>query len=354
MAWPEREEQVERFRDPSGTRFLVATDAAGEGINLQFCRQMVNYDIPWNPARLEQRMGRIHRYRQRHDVWIVNLVSTDTREGRVLKVLLDKLEAIRRELRSDKVFDVIGRLFENRSLRWHMSDALTDEGERRARRRLEAGLTSEVVRKPHRLDEQRYGRRGDVARRLGTLRHEMERERYLHLLPANVRRFVELASPLRGLAVRGELDGFFSLVLPPTGEDAERAFEAQVEEIAMGIAAEWERARGASVQDVSRPPGARAAGLPDHLGFDLLSESADGRRRHIEVKGRAGRGEIWMEENEWRQACQLGDEYWLYVVYQCATGEPELVRIRHPFCWRRAARVRITVGEVMGAAEGDG
>ncbi|MCY3942761.1 MAG: hypothetical protein OXG18_03225, partial [Gemmatimonadetes bacterium] len=143
---------------------------------------------------------------------IVDLVSTDTREGRVLKVLLDKLETIRRELRSDKVFDVIGRLFENRSLRGHMREALTDEGERRARRRLEAGLTSEVVRKTHRLDEQRYGRRGDVARRLGTLKHEMERERYLHLLPANVRRFVELASPLLGLAVRGELDGSFSLV----------------------------------------------------------------------------------------------------------------------------------------------
>ena len=620
MAWREREEQVERFRDPSGARFLIATDAAGEGINLQFCRQMVNYDIPWNPARLEQRMGRIHRYRQKHDVRIVNLVSTDTREGRVLKVLLDKLETIRRELRSDKVFDVIGRLFENRSLRRHMRDALTDEGERRARSQLEAGLTSEVVRKTHRLDEERYGRRGDVARRLGTLKHEMERERYLHLLPANVRRFVELASPPLGLAVRGELDGSFSLVptrpgaldpllaalethpadargrmrvrrpepgevcvwmhpgepvfdamcdrvlaicgpeaargaifvdprateaylmhlgdveveeegrwaedggllarggerdaedaerktlerrllalrqgedgkvaemsveevgllqgvpdhppgavplaaraltlraealghldaeaqrladirrdavraelperrervglnfnlrgaemarrrtelskdaeanpeeleavkrgqrevvdqrrlalaeldaaparivvgdvrfvahalvVPPTGEDAERAFEAQVEEIAMGIAAEWERARGASVQDVSRPPGARAAGLPDYPGFDLLSESADGRRRHIEVKGRAGRGEIWMEENEWRQACQLGDEYWLYVVYRCATGEPELVRIRHPFARllaKGAARMRITVGEVMGAAEGD-
>ena len=81
MAWPEREQAVERFRDPSGARFLVATDAAGEGINLQFCRLMVNYDIPWNPARLEQRMGRIHRYGQKRDVRIFNLVSTDTREG---------------------------------------------------------------------------------------------------------------------------------------------------------------------------------------------------------------------------------------------------------------------------------
>ena len=60
----------------------MATDAAGEGINLQFCWLMVNYDIPWNPARLEQRMGRIHRYGQSHDpVVIVNLVAASTREG---------------------------------------------------------------------------------------------------------------------------------------------------------------------------------------------------------------------------------------------------------------------------------
>ena len=56
MKYEERERQVERFRDPNGAQYLVATDAAGEGINLQFCWLMVNYDIPWNPARLEQRM----------------------------------------------------------------------------------------------------------------------------------------------------------------------------------------------------------------------------------------------------------------------------------------------------------
>ena len=112
MPYQERERQVENFRRPAieeGARFLVATDAAGEGINLQFCWIMINYDIPWNPARLEQRMGRIHRYGQAHDpVIVTNLVSADTREGRVLKTLLDKLEAIREQLDSDKVFVVIG------------------------------------------------------------------------------------------------------------------------------------------------------------------------------------------------------------------------------------------------------
>ncbi|MCZ7591044.1 MAG: helicase-related protein [Kiritimatiellae bacterium] len=115
MQYLQREEEVDRFRKPldqGGARFLICTDAAGEGINLQFCWIMINYDVPWNPARLEQRMGRIHRYGQKHDpVVITNLVAPSTREGKVLKVLLDKLEKIRKELQSDKVFDCIGRIF---------------------------------------------------------------------------------------------------------------------------------------------------------------------------------------------------------------------------------------------------
>ena len=95
---------------------LVATEAAGEGINLQFCNLMINYDIPWNPNRLEQRMGRIHRYGQTREVFIFNLVATDTREGQVLKALFDKLEEIRKELGSDKVFDVLGDIVQGKNL----------------------------------------------------------------------------------------------------------------------------------------------------------------------------------------------------------------------------------------------
>ena len=95
---------------------MVATEAAGEGINLQFCHLMINYDIPWNPNRLEQRMGRIHRYGQQKDVYIFNLVAEDTREGQVLAKLFDKLEEIRRAVGSDKVFDVIGDVFYGKNL----------------------------------------------------------------------------------------------------------------------------------------------------------------------------------------------------------------------------------------------
>lgn len=98
------------------TQVMVATEAAGEGINLQFCHLMINYDLPWNPNRLEQRMGRVHRYGQRKEVYIFNLVAQDTREGKVLKRIFEKLDEIRRALRSDKVFDVIGEVFYGKNL----------------------------------------------------------------------------------------------------------------------------------------------------------------------------------------------------------------------------------------------
>ena len=82
MHYTEREEQVERFRksnNAGGARFLICTDAAGEGINLQFCWIMLNYDVSWNPARLEQRMGRIHRYGQAHDPVIIAGGKASTR-----------------------------------------------------------------------------------------------------------------------------------------------------------------------------------------------------------------------------------------------------------------------------------
>ena len=98
------------------TQVMVATEAAGEGINLQFCHLMINYDIPWNPNRLEQRMGRIHRYGQTKEVYAFNLVAEDTREGRVLSKLMDKLDEIKKAIGSDKVFDVIGEVFYGKNL----------------------------------------------------------------------------------------------------------------------------------------------------------------------------------------------------------------------------------------------
>ena len=103
------------FRGP--IQFMIATDAAGEGINLQFCRVMVNWDLPWNPNRLEQRMGRIHRYGQQYEVEIVNLVAETTREGAVLIRLMRKLDAMRAALGHDQVYDVIAGVLDSGQVR---------------------------------------------------------------------------------------------------------------------------------------------------------------------------------------------------------------------------------------------
>lgn len=98
---------------------LVATEAAGEGINLQFCWLMINYDIPWNPIRLEQRMGRIHRYGQEKDCLILNFVSTNTREGRVMHKLFERIQTIEDDLdpkKTGKIFNVLGDVFPSNQL----------------------------------------------------------------------------------------------------------------------------------------------------------------------------------------------------------------------------------------------
>jgi hypothetical protein len=102
---------------------MVATEAAGEGINLQFCHLMINFDIPWNPNRLEQRMGRIHRYGQHKEVFVYNFVATDTREGKVMERIFEKLETMKEQLGSDKVYDVIGEILYGKNLYQIIMDA---------------------------------------------------------------------------------------------------------------------------------------------------------------------------------------------------------------------------------------
>jgi superfamily II DNA or RNA helicase len=618
MDYKQRQEQVAFFRKPpaeGGARFLVATDAAGEGINLQFCWLMVNYDVPWNPARLEQRMGRIHRYKQQHDpVLILNLVAGKTREGRVLKTLLDKLERIRRELNSDKVFDVVGRLFEGVSLREYLEQALTEEGAEAVSRRIEGTLTREQVAALAEQERRLYRDGGDVKAQLPEQEAQLERERWRRLLPGYVRRFVVQSLPLLGLAIDGDVDGFFSLKearphaldplrrhlegyeparrqrltvtrpadtegcvflhpgepfferlralvcerfreaalrggvfvdpyaarpylfhlalvtvvrqadaalpalarpelvecrlvglrqeeggavepcaveqllllrgqpgpVPPEAlslaasaaaareqagryalaqlagdlaeegrqrllatvaerldfvdrgydyQDGERAqarsrlaekaragdarargevakirerqrslearrqaaqallrrepeliapgevtflahalvvptadaedrkrHDADVEARAVQVAWAYEAAAGATVQDVSTPDRAVAAGLVPNPGFDLLSMRVGEGKRAIEVKGRAGDGDIELTENEWMQACNHRERYWLYVVFNCATANPRLVRVQDPFgklIVKTRGSVVIAARDILAAQEGN-
>ena len=118
-----RREIIQRFMQDRSLIVLLANDAAGEGVNLQRANLMVNYDLPWNPNRIEQRFGRIHRIGQTEVCHLWNLVASDTREGEVYGRLLEKLETARESL-GGQVYDVLGQLFEEMPLKDLIFDAI--------------------------------------------------------------------------------------------------------------------------------------------------------------------------------------------------------------------------------------
>ncbi|MCL0092368.1 DUF3883 domain-containing protein [Dehalococcoidia bacterium] len=211
MNLDKRIEAESEFRNRA--QVMVSTEAGGEGINLQFCWIMVNYDIPWNPNRLEQRMGRIHRYGQQNEVHIYNLVATDTREGKILAKLFDKLERIKDQLGSDRVFDVIGDVLPGKSLRDLILEAITNKrslddilqdfdlvpDEEAIRRTKEAALESLAT------------RHVDLTRILG----ETRRARENRLVPEYIERFFLKAADKLGLKVERRKDGFLRILLVP-------------------------------------------------------------------------------------------------------------------------------------------
>lgn len=150
MLRDERRKVEQLFKQDKGVRILLATDAAGEGINLQRAHLMINYDLPWNPNRLEQRFGRIHRIGQTEVCHLWNLVANETREGFVFQRLFQKLEEERLAL-GGKVFDILGKVtFDNKSLRELLIEAVRygNDPEVRARlnRVVDCSLDPEVFR----------------------------------------------------------------------------------------------------------------------------------------------------------------------------------------------------------------
>ncbi len=118
----------DRFRVDSTVQVLVATDAAGEGINLQVANMMVNYDLPWNPNRIEQRFGRIHRIGQQRPCHLWNLIAFETREGQVFKRLFEKIEQ-QRKVYGDQVYDVLGASYINMSLQDLLIRAIREDAD---------------------------------------------------------------------------------------------------------------------------------------------------------------------------------------------------------------------------------
>ncbi|MCS6826246.1 MAG: DUF3883 domain-containing protein, partial [Caldilinea sp.] len=193
------------FREQA--QVMVSTEAGGEGINLQFCSLMVNYDIPWNPNRLEQRMGRIHRYGQQKEVHIYNLVASDTREGIVLRKLFEKIEKIRQALGSDRVFDVIGELVPGRSLKDLIVDAIS-------RRRTLEEIVDEIETIP---DAEAVQKTREAALEALATRHidlqrvlgEDRRARENRLVPEYTERFFERACRFLGVQIEKRRDGLW-------------------------------------------------------------------------------------------------------------------------------------------------
>jgi superfamily II DNA or RNA helicase len=241
------------FKGPA--QVMVATEAAGEGINLQFCWLMVNYDIPWNPNRLEQRMGRIHRYGQQHEVHIYNTVAVDTREGRILSRLFEKLDRMKEHMGSDRVFDVIGDILPGKSLKDLILDAIAnkrtlDDILADFDRIPDEGAISKVKEASM---EALATKHIDLTRILGEQRTAKENR----LVPEYVEEFFKKAAKELNLKIEERQDGFWRIPSVPLeirsqphwfktkfGEvlreyskvsfDKEKAFKGQAEFVSMG------------------------------------------------------------------------------------------------------------------------
>jgi superfamily II DNA or RNA helicase len=207
MGREERMKAQESFKHDPEVNVLIATDAAGEGINLQRAHLMVNYDLPWNPNRIEQRFGRIHRIGQTEVCHLWNLVADETREGDVYRTLLEKLEQARQSL-GGQVFDVLGKLqFEGRPLRDLLIQAIRYGDRADIRAKLTQAIANAVDR-PHLqdlLEERALAHDVMDASRVARVREDMERAEARRLQPHYIESFfLEAFSQLGGTARQRE------------------------------------------------------------------------------------------------------------------------------------------------------
>src|SRR5579859_72832 len=191
MGREERMKAQESFRHDPEVQVLIATDAAGEGINLQRAHLMVNYDLPWNPNRIEQRFGRIHRIGQTEVCHLWNLVAEETREGEVYRTLLEKLEIARATL-GGQVFDVLGKIqFEGKPLRELLVEAIRYGERPEVRARLNQVIANAVDRRhlEDLLEERALAHDSMDASRVNRVREEMERADARRLQPHYIESF---------------------------------------------------------------------------------------------------------------------------------------------------------------------
>ena len=190
MQRKDRRKAQELFRNEKDVSVLVATDAAGEGINLQRAHLMVNYDLPWNPNRLEQRFGRIHRIGQKEVCHLWNLLAEGTREGDVYLRLIEKLKAAGEAL-DGKVFDVLGTMLEGRALRELMIEAIRygEQPDVRARLFERVDNTAEAAKAKAAINAEGLATESMDTSKLQKIREDMERANLRRLQPGYIEEF---------------------------------------------------------------------------------------------------------------------------------------------------------------------
>jgi superfamily II DNA or RNA helicase len=221
----ERMKAQESFKHDPEVQVLLATDAAGEGINLQRAHLMVNYDLPWNPNRIEQRFGRIHRIGQTEVCHLWNLLADETREGDVYRTLLEKLEEARNAL-GGQVFDVLGKMqFDGRPLRDLLIEAIRYGERPDVRAKLTQVVSHAFDRKEleNLLEERALAHDAMDASRVHRIREEMERAEARRLQPHYIESFfLEAFQRLGGSAKQREARRFEVTHVPATIRNRDR------------------------------------------------------------------------------------------------------------------------------------
>jgi superfamily II DNA or RNA helicase len=216
MGREERRKAQEMFTHDKDVLVLIATDAAGEGVNLQRAHLMVNYDLPWNPNRIEQRFGRIHRIGQTEVCHLWNLVAPETREGDVFERLFRKLEQ-EREALGGQVFDVLGKVFADQPLRTLLIEAIRYGDKPEVRARLEQVVDRALDRRhlEELLEERALARDTMDARMLMKIKEDMERAEARRLQPHFIASFFLEAFRLLGGSIRERESGRYEITHVP-------------------------------------------------------------------------------------------------------------------------------------------
>ena len=279
----DRQKAQERFLHDTEVQILLATDAASEGINLQRAHLMVNYDLPWNPNRIEQRFGRIHRIKQTEVCHLWNLVAEETREGDVYRTLLDKIEEARNAL-GGQVFDVLGKLqFEGKPLRDLLIEAIRYGEQPEVQARLNLAI-SDAIDRPHLeslMEDRALATEIMDASRVATVREDMERAEARRLQPHYIEEFFREAFGLLGGNIRERESRRYQITnVPAPIRDRDRM-------IGLGEPVLRRYERVAFEKDLISPPGKPLAAFvcPGHPLLDATLDLTLERHRDLLRRG---------------------------------------------------------------------